>query len=65
MRSGQPTEAEWRVVWPDGSVHWIAGRGQVLKNESGEPSRMIGVNIDVTERKQAEEALSAHNLEVG
>jgi PAS domain S-box-containing protein len=37
MRTGQPTEAEWRVVWPDGSVHWIASRGQVFMDESGEP----------------------------
>jgi PAS domain S-box-containing protein len=58
MRTGQPAEAEWRVIWPSGSVHWIAGRGQVLMDESGEPSRMLGVNIDVTERKQMEEALS-------
>jgi len=58
MKTGQPTEAEWRVVWPDGSVHWIAGRGQVLMDESGEPSRMLGVNIDITERKRSEEILS-------
>ena len=61
MKTGQPTEAEWRVIWPDGSVHWIASRGQVLMDESGEPSRMLGVNMDVTERKRAEEALSDIN----
>ena len=59
IRTRQPVEAEWRTVWPDGSVHWIAGRGQVFMDESGEPSRMLGVNMDITERKQAEEALSA------
>ena len=58
MRTGQPAEAEWRIVWPDGSVHWIAGRGQVLMDESGKPLRMLGVNIDVTERKHAEDVLS-------
>ena len=58
MRTGQPAEAQWRVVWPDGSVHWIAGRGQVSMNESGEPVRMLGVNMDVTERKRADETLS-------
>ena len=58
IRTGVPVEAEWRTVWPDGSVHWIAGRGQVLMDESGKPSRMLGVNMDITERKQAEEALS-------
>jgi PAS domain S-box-containing protein len=56
MKSGQPTKGEWRVVWADGSVHWIAGRWQVFMDASGEPSKMIGVNVDVTERKLAEEA---------
>src|SRR5246127_1964507 len=56
MKSGQPTQGEWRVVWADGSVHWIAGRWQVFMNESGEAARMIGVNVDVTERRRAEEA---------
>lgn len=59
IETGQPAEAEWRAVWPDGSVHWIAGRGQVFMGESGEPSRMLGVNMDITERKRAEAALSA------
>src|ERR1700741_4433648 len=57
MKSGQPTQGEWRVVWGDGSVHWIAGRWQVFMDASGEPSKMVGVNIDVTERKLADEAL--------
>src|SRR6266576_113082 len=56
MKSGQPTKGEWRVVWADGGVHWIAGRWQVFMDASGEPSKMIGVNVDVTERKLAEEA---------
>jgi PAS domain S-box-containing protein len=58
IKTGQPTEGEWRVVWSDGSLHWIAARGQVFMNKSGEPSRMFGVHLDVTERKRAEEALS-------
>jgi PAS domain S-box-containing protein len=57
LKTGKPTEGEWRVVWPDGSVHWIAGRWQVFLNESGEPLRMVGVNGEITERKSAEEAL--------
>ena len=57
FKTGEATAGEWRVVWPDGSVHWIAGRWRVFMNESGQPLRMVGVNMDVTERKQAEEAL--------
>ncbi|MGE5734995.1 MAG: PAS domain S-box protein [Acidobacteriota bacterium] len=58
FKSGEPTRGEWRAVWADGSVHWIAGRWQVFRDESGEPSRVVGVNIDVTERKLAEQALA-------
>src|ERR1700741_4841133 len=61
MKSGQPTQGEWRVVWADGSVHWIAGRWQVFMDASGEPSKMMGVNTDVTERKRADEALAEMN----
>ena len=55
--TGLPVEEEWRVVWPDGNVHWIAGRWQVFKDAAGEPFRMMGVNIDATDRKNIEEAL--------
>jgi PAS domain S-box-containing protein len=58
FKTGEPTAGEWRVVWPDGSVHWIAGRWQVFMNEFGEPLRMVGVNMDVTERKLADEAVA-------
>jgi PAS domain S-box-containing protein len=61
LKTGQPTEGEWRVVWPDGSVHWIVGRWQVYMNESGQPTRMVGVNIDITDRKLAEQELSKAN----
>ncbi len=61
LKSGQPVQGEWRVLWSDGSLHWIAGRWQVLMNKSGEAVRIIGVNIDVTERKRAELALSELN----
>lgn len=54
LSTGQPTKGEWRVVWPDGSMHWLAGRWQLLRHESGEPSRVVGVNIDITDRKLAE-----------
>src|SRR6201987_5544701 len=57
MKTGQPSNGEWRVVWSDGTVRWIAGRWQVFMSESGKPSRVVGVNIDVTERKLAEEKL--------
>jgi PAS domain S-box-containing protein len=50
-------EGEWRVLWPDGSTHWVLGRASVIKDQAGAPERMIGVNIDVTGRKKAEAEL--------
>lgn len=57
LATGEPVEHEWRVIWPDGSVHWIFGRFQGFKDATGKPLRMTGVNIDITARKCAEEAL--------
>lgn len=48
---------EYRVVWPDGSVHWLAERGKLYRNELGEPARVTGVCWDVSERKENERAL--------
>ena len=59
--TNEPVEGEWGVVWPDGSVHWLIGRFQILRDEASQPRRLTGVNIDVTERKRAEEALHKAN----
>lgn len=45
------------MIWPDGNVRWLAGRWQAFLDDAGQPLRMIGVNIDITERKRAEESL--------
>jgi two-component system, cell cycle sensor histidine kinase and response regulator CckA len=50
-------DAEFRVVWPDGSIHWLLGKGTVFLDNSGRPVRITGVNLDITERKQAAAAL--------
>jgi PAS domain S-box-containing protein len=50
-------DAEYRNIWTDGSVHWIIARGRAIYTADGRPTRMIGVTLDITERKQAEAAL--------
>ncbi|MBA4065218.1 MAG: hypothetical protein C0501_16195 [Isosphaera sp.] len=50
-------EYEFRAVLPDGSTRWLAGRAQFVYDPAGRPLRMIGVNVDVDDRKRAEEAL--------
>lgn len=50
-------DTEFRVVWPDGSVHWLKANGEVYWDHAGTPIRMIGVNYDITEQKNAEATL--------
>jgi PAS domain S-box-containing protein len=56
--TGAPTEGEWRVIWPDGSIHWLTGRWQVFRDDTGRPLRMTGINFDITGRKATEEQLA-------
>jgi PAS domain S-box-containing protein len=49
--------AEYRVIWPDGGVHWLQTRGEVFFDDAGRPLRLIGVDIDITDRKRSEEEL--------
>lgn len=46
---------EYRIIWPDGSVHWIMAKGRFLLDEQGQVLRLIGVMIDITPQKEAEE----------
>jgi PAS domain S-box-containing protein len=57
VTEGSPYEAEFRMMQPDGSIRWVLGRGKVVSDEGGKRLRMIGLNADITEQKQAEEAL--------
>jgi len=49
---------EFRTLHPSGQVFHIKARGAVIRNGQGKPVRMIGINADITERKQAERELS-------
>lgn len=48
---------EFRVIWPDGTLHWVGNKGQVYRDETGCSVRLVGVAMDITERKQVEETL--------
>jgi PAS domain S-box-containing protein len=53
----QPYLAEFRVVRDDGTVRWIAASGKFYYSNNGDPERMLGMALDITDRKMAEEAL--------
>ncbi|MCP6760203.1 MAG: PAS domain S-box protein [Fischerella sp. CENA71] len=62
VQAGADYEIEFRVIWPDNSIHWVASKGQVYYDKTGKAVRMTGVTMDITERKQLfahEQALRA------
>lgn len=57
MREHEDYVVEFRVVWPDSSVHWLSSRGRYEYEPDGACRRMVGVMADITSLKQAELAL--------
>lgn len=57
LELGVPYDIEYRAVWPDSSVHWIAAKGRAHRSPEGVAVDMQGIVMDVTERKEAQEAL--------
>lgn len=57
IRSGTDYDAEFRIVRSDGDIRWLVGRGRVIGHDADGPTRMIGINYDVTERRRAEREL--------
>ena len=71
MQSGEESSAEYRIVRPDGSEGWIAVRGRRQPGNNGEPDRLMGAAIDITELKvlrlrlQAESNYLQEEIRVG
>jgi PAS domain S-box-containing protein len=52
-------DLEFRIVWPDGSVHWTNGMGRAFRDATGAAVSMTGLGRDITDRKRAEEERDA------
>jgi PAS domain S-box-containing protein len=57
IATAEPYHYEYRIRWPDGSIHWLEVHGLVEKDEQDRPMRLTGTMRDVTERKQVEDRL--------
>jgi PAS domain S-box-containing protein len=57
LETGDEFSKQYRVVWPEGTVRWVESQGRCLRDTEGRISWIMGVIIDVTHRKVAEEAM--------
>jgi len=64
LQGKQKFNTEFRVIWPDGSFHYIRGAGLVDRDTQGANLRMIGVNWDITAEKTAEDILRTYTGEL-
>ena len=64
LRSGKRLVCDYRIIRPDGTIRWIATRGQRFLKSTGEPERMMGVSLDITERKKMENQLQEQLAEI-
>ncbi|MBX3618752.1 MAG: PAS domain-containing protein [Rhizobacter sp.] len=63
-RNTAATSYEFRVIWPDGTVRWLASRSTPAPDVHGRASRRIGVNWDITESKIAEGQRREHEVAI-
>ncbi len=59
MSGAEDWHFECRVIWPDGSLHWIAAHGRLFT--AGPSPRLLGIVMDITQRKHAEDSLAQQN----
>jgi len=52
----KPLGVQYRIIWPDGSLHWVETKGVFLYDSNDQACRLLGVVMDITERKKAEES---------
>lgn len=62
VEKGNRYEVEFRIIKPNGEIRWNRGKGLLFRDQAGRPLRMVGLGLDITEYKQAEEALRAASL---
>jgi len=61
VERGADYAIEHRIMWPDGTVRWVAESGDVIRDDHGQALRMLGVVQDITERKSAEDQIRQQN----
>jgi PAS domain S-box-containing protein len=61
LKNNKEYDIDHRIVWPDGSIHWVRETGDVIRNKSKKPIRMVGIVQDITHKKETEEKIKKLN----
>ncbi len=64
VSTGEDLKTECRILLPGGGFRWLDVRGRLHKSPSGEPERLMGLSMDITERKLMEEQLKERMIEI-
>jgi PAS domain S-box-containing protein len=56
---GEPHDMDHRMMRPDGTVIWVHGQTELVRDSEGNPERLLGTTVDITERRQSEQAILA------
>lgn len=64
LDEGLEHDIEYRIVWPNDEIHWVEGRGGVIRNRRGNPVQMVGLCMDITARKESEAFLQTAREEL-
>lgn len=64
VATGSDQCGEFRIIRPDGAVRWLADRVTVIRDEAGAPVRLLGINFDITERKEREAMIQQQLAEI-
>jgi PAS domain S-box-containing protein len=57
LEEGESYDNEFRTIWPDGSLHWVAAKGTMIADAEGRPLRLVGTATEVTERRRLDRQL--------
>ncbi|HEY9735994.1 MAG TPA: ATP-binding protein [Trichocoleus sp.] len=57
IATGTPFSIDYRILGPDGTTRWLSSSGSLQRGSGGQPDKLIGVSVDITQRKQTEDAL--------
>lgn len=65
LRTAAPVEHEWRIVLPSGEIRWVTARFQTYRDAQGNPSHMVGVNMDSSRQREMEAELRKNARALG